>query len=224
MIESIPSRATILEGRQPLARGAVRDIWERPGHPHQILKTIREHKRLKYAGKGSVSSAMDHLRFGPYGTFFIEYRCYMRTAYRCALVGRPIPIVEIGGLILTDLGLAQVCEKISDPGGSLAPTLHDVIEENALTDERLNWLNDLIADLYAVNANVPDLKAKNIVLDQERERFVLVDGFGDKTLLPIRAWIAPLNRRQTEARLRVIADRARLSWDQVAKRLMPNGT
>lgn len=206
-----------LEG-EPLARGAVRDIWDHPGRPGWLLKTIRERKRESYASRGPLRRWLDGFRLGPYGTFAKEYRTYLRTAYRCEALDRPIPIAETGGLVRTDRGLAQICAKVEDGEGGLAPTLRAMLGEGLVGAEHLGPLNAFVGDIYALDANVPDLEPKNVVWDACERRFVLVDGYGDKTLLPFRSWIAPLNRRRLD---KGFADMARwppLAWNASERR------
>lgn len=40
-----------------------------------------------------------------------------------------------------------------------------------------------------------DIHPGNLVLDEAQKIFVLVDGIGDKTFLPVRAWFSWLNRQ-----------------------------
>lgn len=156
---------------------------------------------------------LDDLRLGPYGTFKMEYKCYLRAAYKCDRSGLSIPIAEIGGLVLTDLGMAQVCEKITDLNGGLAKTLSALLAHGQIDKERLQWLNHFSTTLYALNLNVPDLKPANVVLDEARERFVLIDGFGDKTALPVRSWSKLLNQRQLDVRFSEMTQSGLLHWD-----------
>ncbi|WP_299286066.1 YrbL family protein [uncultured Tateyamaria sp.] len=203
---------TILKDYEPIANGEVRDVWHRPGHPDQLLKTIRTYKREKYERRRGLRRALDYFRMGPYGTFRIEYRCYLKTAYRCAQQKRPLPIAEMGGLVITDRGLAQVCEKIADASGNVAQTLEDVLREGPLSDERLKWLNDFVANIFALNVNVPDLRPSNIALDEVNRRFVVIDGYGDKTLIPIRSWLTWLNQKHLDYRFSEMEKHRNLKW------------
>ncbi|WP_409015259.1 YrbL family protein [Caballeronia sp. LZ001] len=40
-----------------------------------------------------------------------------------------------------------------------------------------------------------DIHTRNVVYDELVNRFVLIDGIGDKTLLPLRSWSRMINRR-----------------------------
>lgn len=209
---------TILTGSPPVAEGNVRQVWNRPEHPNQLLKTIRSRKRRKYESRNIVLRAIDNLRLGPYATFKVEYQCYIQTAYRCAKASRPNPIAEIGGLVLTDHGLAQVCEKVTDSSGQLAKTLEALLADRALDAHRVQLLNELAETLFSLNVNVPDLRPLNIVLDEVKNRFVVIDGYGDKTVFPVRAWFKSLNQSQLNSRFAQMAIKGVLEWDPAQKK------
>lgn len=208
---------TILADHKPLAHGSVRDVWDRPDQPGQILKTVRAQKRKKYSQRSVVRRAIDNLRLGPYRTFDVEYHCYLKTAYDCMRLQRPLPIAEVGGIILTDLGLAQVGEKITDSTGQLAQTLKSILCSNNLDSERLGWLNDFVTTLFDLNANVPDLRAVNVVIDETKKRFVLVDGYGDKTLVPLLSWVRPLNQKYLDIQFSKMEEYGCLKWRSETK-------
>lgn len=209
---------TILANATPIARGTNREVWDRPGHPDQILKTTQIHKRQKYVGRGPLRQAFDHARLGPYGAFRAEYRCYLKTAYACERAGRPIPIAEIGGLVITDHGLAQVCAKITDASGGLAKTFRTLLAEGAFQKDHLPLLNDFVETLFMLNVNVPDLTYANFVLDEKKQQFILIDGYGDRTFIPARAWIKPLNQRQLDVRFAKMPVQEHLRWDATLRK------
>ena len=207
----------VLQGSEPIASGTNREVWDRPGHPEQILKTVRLHKREKYDKRSKFQKKIADLRHGPFGVFRSEYRCYLTTAYRCYRLEQNNPIAEIGGLVITDHGLAQVSEKITSSDGALAVRLSHLIKDNRLDVALLNALNRFVETLYRVNVNVPDMTSSNILWDEKRNRFVLVDGFGDRTLIPVLAWIPPLNRRQISMSFARMAESGYLKWDSTTK-------
>ncbi len=211
---------TILAGTTPIAEGNVRQVWNRPEHPDQLLKTILPRKRRKYENRNAALRVIDNLRLGPYATFKVEYQCYLQTAYQCAKAHRPNPIAEIGGLVLTDHGLAQVCEKVTDSSGGLAKTLGTLLVEGALDRQRVQLLNDLADTLFSLNVNVPDLRSLNIVLDEVKNRFVVIDGYGDKTVFPLRAWFKSLNQNQLNTRFAQMAIKGVLEWDAEQKKFL----
>lgn len=208
---------TILTGQTPIAGGTVRQVWDRPGHPTQILKTIRPGKIKKFANRNRLHRAIDDIRLGPYRSFRIEYWYYSRTAYKCLKAGRRNPIAEIGGLAMTDHGLAQVCEKVMDATGALAKPLKALVEGGTLNDNHVQWLNELIETIYSLNISVPDLSNENIVFDEVKNRFFVIDGFGDKAKVPMRSWFRSMNQKKLDDRCGRMAKAGFLTWDPVQK-------
>ena len=209
----------VLSDRERLARGAVRDVYDRPGRPGEILKTMRSRKRAAYgpgAGLGRWLGRM--LGLGPYRSFLREYETYLRTGYRADKLGRPIPIAPFGALVRTDEGLALVCAKIADEHGALAPTLRRLMRDGRMDPAMVERLNAFVADVYALGVNVPDMNGTNIVYDPHAMRFVLVDGYGDKTLIPVRRWIPALNRRMIDRRFANMSDPPAMRWDPRRRR------
>ena len=81
-------------------------------------------------------------------------------------------------------------------------------------------LNDFTDHVYALNVVAPDLHDTNVVLDEDgpSPRFVLIDGFGDKTVIPLRTWLPWLNGRQLDRRFARFARLAPLDWQPDARR------
>jgi len=169
-----PERIVSLAGATLLAQGSVRQIWDRPDHPDQLLKTIQPRKIQKYEKKSAFRRAISDGRHGPYRSFKIEYWYYSRTAYRCIMAG--------------------------------------------ISDQHIEWLNTLSETLYTVNISVPDLGFRNIVCDEIRGQFLVVDGYGDKAKLPFRSWIRSLNHKKLDKRFARMAVSSGLDWDNDQKR------
>lgn len=207
-----------------LAKGAVRDVFERPGHPAQLLKVFQAWKQRDVLAPRGVKGFLGRVRpLGPYLGLLREYRSYLRAAYRAEREGRPVPVAEIGAVIRTDRGLAQVVEKVTDGGGGLAPNIKKIAQRKMLDATKLDRLNLFVRDVYALEVNVPDLTVQNVVWDALGMRFVLIDGLGDKTLLPLREWIPALNKRQIDARFSRIGALPGLAWDATSRRFTLEG-
>lgn len=210
-----------LSGTAPIARGAVRDVYARPGRSEQILKRLRADKRAVYDRRpGLVARLKRRHTLGPYKYFLKEYRCYLRTAHRAERMGLAIPIAEFGAVVRTDRGLAQVVSKVSAGNGELAPTLRALLRADGFADDLLALLNRFVADIYALGVVAPDLSAGNVVLDGEAvpRRFVLVDGYGEKSFVPLRNWIPALNARRLDRQFALIGRSRHLAWNRRARR------
>ena len=201
-----------------LAQGSARQVWLHPNCPGQLLKTIHPHKIQKYAKKSAWRQVIGDIRHGPYRTFRLEYWYYSRTAYRCVKAGLPNPIAQIGGLISTDRGLAMVCEMITDEAGEVGKTLTALVEDRSLDPAQVRRLNEFIEVIYSLNVSIPDLSGLNIVFDGVRDRFFIVDGFGDKSKIPLRTWFRSLNHKKLDSKFAKLAVAGYLDWDVNLKR------
>jgi len=97
----------------------------------------------------------------------------------------------------TDMGFGIVVEAITDADGQLAPTLTDIIKAGQMTMQRITLLELFFERLLKSDVVAGDVHGKNIVLETQpegTERFVLVDGLGDSTIVPTRALSWWINR------------------------------
>ncbi|QFU08131.1 hypothetical protein PARPLA_02726 [Rhodobacteraceae bacterium THAF1] len=205
-----------LNGQTPIASGRVRDVWPRPGHDDEILKTIVERKRSEYAARRGLLGWLSQKLLGPYRTFWIEYKEYARVAHRAIESGRLNPIVEIGGLVQTDRGLAQVCKRARGVDGGPGRTLREILSSGDMTVDLTERLSAFAQDIIALNVNAPDLSTANVMFDAVEDRFVLVDGFGDKTIVPVRRILPNANQRRLEHWLSRYAQNI-LRWDSATQ-------
>lgn len=109
-------------------------------------------------------------------------------------------IPRIFGLIDTDLGLGLVVEKIRGPDGELARPLISILRESGLTTDIREKLGSFIDELVRNDVVVNDLSMGNIVYADngtDGGRFVLVDGFGERTVVPLYSMSKSLNKRNT---------------------------
>ena len=196
----------------PAASGSVRDVYSHPYDRTRLLKVLRGEKRRRH---DDWPGPLGHL--GAYRGVLREQACYLRTAIEAERTGRPNPLAEIGGVVRTDRGLALVVARVPDGRGGLGPTFRALMA-GTWDDDLLGALNGFVSAIYALRVNAPDISADNIVLDAVSLRFLLVDGFGDKTLFPLRAWLPWLNRRQVDRRFAALGEAGALSWSPTRRR------
>ena len=204
-----------LSGSHPIANGHVRDVFVRPKDPDFLLKRARRNKWQDWANRRGIIAWMKRRRpDGPYRSFIKEYHAYVHAANMAERLGRPIPIAEFGGIVRTESGLAQVATRVSDGKGGLAPTLKQLSLDGRLDEALVEKLNTFVADIYALNVVAPDLNQVNIVFDSDgpSARFLLIDGYGDKSWLPLRALFPRLNARTLDRRFRRMSKLPQLEW------------
>lgn len=191
---------------KPLFRGHQRLVFQHPEQPDLLIKVLRaEYVQEKYGPDGSFHNR--HRRCREYHPFFTEFREYLVV---CARAPQCLPFIqEIVGLVWTDLGLGIVVRKVLGRDGASAPTIDRFLRWHGKLDaDRKHLLDECLLNLERSDIVFDDLNDCNLVLGVDTsgaERFVLIDGIGSSTLVPIKALIPAANRwskRRRIARLR----------------------
>ncbi len=194
----------VLTDLTPITAGKERLVFAHPVAPGLIVKVVRPDRR-RAREKADRSWFRRRVRVRHYTLFLREIREYL--ALRARVPEGKLPLARLLGLVETDLGLGLVSERIESPAGSLAPTLAQLL---ATTHDRKplhRAIDRLCEDLLRLNVVVNDLNAGNLVACTATDgdlRFVLVDGFGDKNLFPLRSMLLSLNRRNTRKRIAIL--------------------
>ena len=205
-----------MDALTPLFEGRTRVVYGIRGHPGLLLKLesparaakIENRKGWRYLTKRwSVKARFSYIER--------EYDTYIRAMFRAARMGRVPPLPRPRGLVLTEAGLGALVGKVRDGNGSPAPTLRQAFADQGPTTELIDALNVLIRDLREFRIPVHDLSADNIVWEtrKDRRRCVLIDGFGDKTWIPLGRYIPLLNDRRLANQCRETANAVSLTFD-----------
>lgn len=193
MVPGCATGVTLLSHLQPMANGAQRRVFQHPDHPELLVKVLRRE--------------FLEPRFGPQGSFHNRHRrCRQHTQLlrelqeylvACARSAQCLPnLQEIVGLLHTDLGLGLVVRKVCGPDGGPAPTLARLIEQGALDETRQKLLEAFLERLLDSDIVVDDMNPGNIVLAVDgsgTERFVLIDGMGSSTFIPLKGLVPAVN-------------------------------
>ncbi len=98
------------------------------------------------------------------------------------------------GLIPTPQGNGLLVEAARRKNGHLALTLKEVVAEGHFDDKLHSELRNFLRWFVASKIVATDVHLDNIVFDEVNNRLILIDGIGDKTLIPLRAWFPALNQ------------------------------
>ncbi len=211
----------ILEGAPRLAKGSERAIYAMPGDPDRLIKVMLPKYRRALDGLDPDSGAYRRKARLAYALFHREARSADRAIQMSLKKGGRPPLPKIHGLRETDQGLGQVVERISTLSGEMAPTLADQVAAGPLDEAQQAALDAFVSALFKFHIVVHDAGPKNIVWDAFQSRYVLVDGFGDRSAIPLKSWIKPLNDRRLDKAFSECAKKAGLRWDRKARRLSP---
>ena len=188
----------VLAASTPLATGHLRQVFQHPHNPDYIIKVMRAD--AVESRWGATSRWYKRLpRARHYIGYVREIKEYV--AMQARMDGRSAPIARMVGIEDTDLGLGLVSEKVRGDDGALAPTLAKLYERaNGFDAQIEQGLRDFFDELVAANVIVGDMHAWNIVHGSDSRggpRFVLIDGFGEKHVIPRSSMSKRLNAWNT---------------------------
>jgi hypothetical protein len=230
MQETEPSRppdsgVLSLGGAVQATRGGESEIYLRPGKPSQLVKVLRPNVVARFERSRRLKTHLRRrLRVGPYKNFLRFYTSYLDAMLAAQEIGRSPPLPHPRALVVTDRGLGLVVQMIRDTDGGLATSLRDIHESGGLDDGLLAKLNEFVGDVYLFNIVCTDLVPQNIVYETRhgRDRFVLIDGFGSRNIIPFRRWSRRLNARALNESFAELARRLELRWNPDTRRLSNN--
>lgn len=184
-----------LSDRKPAAEGGRRLVFVHPDDPKLIIKVMKP-SYMAQNWSAPLTIRQKTKRYKQHTYLFMEVREHLAA---CAKNGHPPKHLQnIVGFADTDLGLGLVYEAILGPDGKFAPTLQDFIDRGQYTPEiqkAFLEFRDWFVDAPIVTT---PLHPDNMVLNRDetgKPYFVLIDGIGEKTVIPIKGWLQALNRR-----------------------------
>ncbi|SPJ25475.1 YrbL family protein [Palleronia abyssalis] len=205
-----------LSGLEPVAGGAESHIFVRPGKPSQLIKVHHDRHIEALASSRAIKNRIRRWRgIGPHKTFLRQNRAYLEATLRAAELDRAPPLAHLRGVLLTDLGLGVVVQKIRDRSGEMAPTLFQLARDGRIDDEIIAALTLFARELSTFRIIGNDLNAGNLVYETRhaRARIVLIEGYGSRNLIPLRRWSKRINDRSLSRRLEKLANSVGLTWN-----------
>lgn len=174
-----------LSAQTPIAVGQLRKIYRHPGEPDLLIKVLRpEAIANRWGGAKRWYKRIPRLLH--YTGYVRELKEYI--ALQARAPNHNPPIARMVGIVHTDLGLGLVSELVRDEQGAPGLTFAKLYEQRRGYEP---WIEDALTvffrDLQASNVIVGDMHAWNLVYGSDSRggpRFVLVDGFGEKNIVP----------------------------------------
>ncbi|MFN0263073.1 YrbL family protein [Tepidamorphus sp. 3E244] len=206
MNDGKPAGTISLKDCTLVRKANMRNIYILPSRPGVVLKTIRPER---VDGKGNLPEygRIKNLRgFGAYHVFIREIEEYIRLR-RITYGNRSarLPIPDIYELTDTEEGLGLVVEKMTDGNGKLAPTLAEIIVSKNLSPKHERALEAFGTKCKALHVVFGDVHLNNLVYTETRTgepELVCIDGFGEKSLVPIHRWSKTVNARKIDRTIR----------------------
>ncbi len=171
-----------LKQRKPVAEGRHRWVFDDPQDSRRLIKVMADVDGKRFASRPWYKRAGRSREFRVFVRELSEF-----IAMRARAHERPYPIAAVHGLVETDLGLGLVVEKQIGSDGHLAQTAADLIRRDGFAPWIAQALETWIQSVIDHNVILGDLHAGNLVFGSDdglSPRFVMIDGFGEKNLVP----------------------------------------
>ena len=197
-----------LKHLEPVAIGRQRYVFVHPDDPGLIVKVVTEGYVARRSDKGGRPYKRwykNYIRSRHHQVFLREINEHL--ALRAAESSLPRYVQEIVGFAETDIGMGVVSRAVRDRNGDLAPTLRTLLEEGRFDGEARGHLDEFFCWLLHSVVVIGDLNAGNVVYGydpQWGDHFVVIDGIGDKNIIPLSSMSARLNRMSKERRIKRI--------------------
>tara|TARA_R110002124_G_scaffold88514_1_gene227121 strand:- start:851 stop:1540 length:690 start_codon:yes stop_codon:yes gene_type:complete len=129
------------------------------------------------------------------------------------------PLATTHGMTRTDMGLGLLMQRVGPKAGGLGLTLDEFIARDMLDTAALKALNDFARSVFALGVVVPKADCRSIVWGQEDGicRPFIVDGFGDPSVIRLRAWFPFLRRYELHRGMERMAGEIGLHWSRRKK-------
>lgn len=181
-----------------LGSGTVKNVYQHPINDGCVIKTVKPHLISSDGGflkHGRFKRAVYQGVYRQFRREIIQYLQLCKNHYAQGIF--QFPIETPYGLIATSEGLGLVAEKILAPDGK-AWTLEDLAKGPGLEAKHhaaLERFFDECVEQHIVFGEVNDAGLLYTETRSGRPEFVLVDGIGEKLMLPVRAMSSRLSAR-----------------------------
>jgi|SRR5690606_9102995 len=199
MSNTFPNSLFLIDELHLLGRGTQKNVYQHPEDPAKIIKVMRQDRG--HADGGLVNQNVLRRRFtlGIYKQFMRELLQYFKLCKSHYQANTYIfPIETPLCFVHTDQGLGLVTEKIISPSGKPA-TLLDLCKNGEFEDKHVQALRTFFDQCCELHIVFGEVNAAGILYTESRSgkpEFVLVDGIGEKLLIPIRAMSKTINANQ----------------------------
>lgn len=196
-----------LKNLTPLAQGASRFVFGHPDDPDLLVKVIRPEVVDDRFGK-NTKWYKKRRRFGKFISYIREIQEHL--AVRETRQDDAPFLQRIVGFARTDMGLGLVLEAVKWTDGTLAPSLRELIHTGRYDSTAEKAMETFLDELLNCHVIISDFNMGNIVYARTEERghhFVLIDGLGNNSLLPLKAISSTFNRRSKLGRFKYLRAR-----------------
>ncbi|MFY2824349.1 YrbL family protein [Ruegeria sp. MALMAid1280] len=206
-----------LSDQDLLAKGGHRNVYACPGQPELLIKVTRPRTRPNRSFSKRLIRRI--LPDSAFRNALKELECEMKAALKSGNDIAQLPLARSFGVVQTDVGPGVVVERIQSEDGELAHHLLWMSKQHLLNDEILADLNSFVQKLFQFQVVGRDIHEQNIVygVRGQARMFLLIDGYGERNLIPLRSLSRRLNDRSLNKQMQMIAGRTGLHWDKTLR-------
>ena len=213
-----------LSGETPFAMGGERAVYLDPTNPERLIKVLLP-KTAQNKG-GLTRSFFTRFANDGHRRFLLkqEYREYLRVVLQHMDGGIHLPIAHMYGFVETDLGMGCATQCVHGVGSKPARNWKTIASED-VTQRDVDALSDFCRRMLECGVRSSDLTSSNVVLGHRTVfgevgpyEAVLIDGYGDTHLVPVRSWSGVANRNALRKRIQRLGAKAGLTWNVEKKR------
>ena len=171
--------------------GGERVVYTSTHYPDIVFKQQKPRKTRRLKRFALKSVFLKHWPGYANLAVVLEHNTYLDLCLNNPRVLEALPIANIYGFVSSDIGLLQMSEKITLDGVRLGPSLAKLSQQGTFSEEDAVALSTFASRLLYSNMPAHDLSGRNIVKGRDANggiRFALIDGLGDKKLIPVRKY------------------------------------
>lgn len=196
-----------------LTRGTIKEVYVHSRWPNAVLKIVRP-QLVDAEGNFSAHRGLKRRRsVGIYREFSREISQYLSLCRRNYRNGTTFfPISAPLGFVQTDHGLGLLSERIVDENGNLAPSIYTLLKAGRFSEMHVHALLRFFDDCARLHIVFGEVNWNGILFTTVRSgkpEFVLVDGIGEKNILPLKSLFRRLNDQRVRKVQSLIEERIR---------------
>ncbi|WP_201614400.1 MULTISPECIES: YrbL family protein [unclassified Psychrobacter] len=181
-----------------LGKGTQKLVFEHIESPDKVIKIMRPENATADGARVGQHYLRAHRSQGIYRQFrreLIQYLQLCKTNFHEK--NYTFPIETVHGFVGTDWGLGLVTEKIISPSGS-PKTLSYLSSHDEFTSKHAKALDQFFDECCHLHIVFGEVNIAGIMYTENRRgrpEFVLIDGIGDKLIIPFRSMSKTINTR-----------------------------
>lgn len=179
-----------------LGQGTQKLVYEHPNDSNKVIKIMKPENATFDGGRAHQHPLRSHRSQDIYRQFRRETLQYLQLCKNSYADNKFIfPIETVYGFIATDNGLGLITEKIMGPNNA-SLTLEHLIINKVFGEKHKEALSIFFDECCKYHVVFSEVNIGGIMYTEKRQgrpEFVLVDGIGEKLIIPFRSMSKKIN-------------------------------